>query len=189
MAESNDREQALVAKAIAGDTQSFGQLYERNMDAIYRYIFFRVENEQEAEDLTEHVFLKAWESLPDYRHQGFAFSSWLYRIAHNTVVDHYRRRRFLADGAEAEVHLDRNSEEPPLEQIIQQMEEKQRLIEAVKQLPDLQRDVILLRFVEGMSHEQVAEIVEKSTGACRTIQYRALKALELLLTAEKVAAP
>ena len=184
MNKSTDVEQALVAGAVAGDTQAFGELYERNIDAIYRYIFFRVENEQEAEDLTEQVFLNTWEALPNYEQRGYAFRSWLYRIAQNAVHDLHRSQRFIANDQDPVLYLEDHTEPTSLEHLIR-MEEQHRLIEAVKQLPDLQRNVILFRFVEGMSHEQVAEIVEKSSGACRTIQYRALLALQNSLAGEK----
>ncbi|MFQ5923219.1 MAG: sigma-70 family RNA polymerase sigma factor, partial [Anaerolineales bacterium] len=87
-----DDESVLVSRAVAGEAHAFGRLYESHMDAIYRYIYFRVGEPAQAEDMTEEVFVKAWEALPNYRPTEHPFTSWLYRIAHNLVVDHYRRK-------------------------------------------------------------------------------------------------
>ena len=86
-------EGALIQASIEGDGKSFETLYVRYMEAIYRYIFFRVGDEAQAEDLTEETFVRAWEALPKYQHRKHPFSSWLYRIAHNLIVDHYRKRK------------------------------------------------------------------------------------------------
>jgi RNA polymerase sigma-70 factor (ECF subfamily) len=185
MGRAKQKEHQLVARAIGGDAAAFGTLYEHNMDAIYRYIYFRVEHTQEAEDLTEQVFLNAWQALPDYEPRGFSFASWLYRIAHNVVVDYQRQGKFLADGETPETLVLADDKPTSLEQVIAN-EERQRLAGALRKLPEMQRDVILLRFVEGLSHDEVAAVVAKSPGACRTIQYRALLALETLLAGEKV---
>jgi RNA polymerase sigma-70 factor (ECF subfamily) len=86
-----EQEQTLVSQAIDGDADAFGELYTRHLDAIYRHVYFRVAEVQLAEDLTEEVFVRALAALPKYEPQGHKFSSWLYRIAQNLIVDHYRR--------------------------------------------------------------------------------------------------
>jgi RNA polymerase sigma-70 factor (ECF subfamily) len=150
-----EQEQALVSQAIDGDADAFGVLYLDHLDAIYRYIYYRVADEQLAEDLTEEVFVRAWTALPKYEPQGYRFTSWLYRIARNLVVDHYRLPEDqLAD------HQDYES-----------------LANAIKQLGDDEQQVIVLRFMEGLSHREVAEVIGKSEGASRVIQHRALEAL------------
>jgi RNA polymerase sigma-70 factor (ECF subfamily) len=175
---------SLIKGAIQGDADAFGELYKQHMAAIYRYIFFRVGNREDAEDLTEQVFLKAWEALPNYKDKGFPFQSWLYRIAHNSVVDHHRRQKEILPMPYLENLTTKNDPDHTLAHVIM-TEENETLAEAVAQLPEIQQQVIILRFIEGLNHKKVADILQKSYGACRTIQYRALAALNRLLSEEK----
>lgn len=177
-------EKALVAAASAGDADAFGEIYMRHLDAIYRYVYFRVQDSKDAEDLTEQIFLKAWEALPGYKDKGYPFSSWLYRIAHNTVIDFHRHRKTIQPMPLVEEINWPNESIGTLDQLIK-TEELHSLTQALSELPDTQQTVIILRFVEGLSHEQIAGIVQKSSGACRTIQYRALAALQQTLSSEK----
>lgn len=173
-------ETVLIQKATAGDAAAFGALYEHYVDAIYRYIYLRMGNEDNAQDVTENVFLKAWEALPGYEFQGYPFSSWLYRIAHNAVIDHKRQ-----DGHVVPTPLDCESwesDQPAALESIIKAEEAETLATAVAQLSDDQQQVVILRFVEGMNHTDVANIIDKSPGACRVLQHRALKKLEQLLS-------
>jgi RNA polymerase sigma-70 factor (ECF subfamily) len=180
MPDSPHSEAALVEKVLAGEADAFGELYLLHLDAIYRYVYFRVGDARDAEDLTEQVFLKAWEALPGYRPCGHPFKSWLYRIAHNVIVDHHRRQSTgaipIPDG------LDYESKQPTtLEQVIE-AEEASALAKAIAQLPEEQQQVIILRFIEGLSHDEVACIIHKSAEACRVMQHRTLVALNRLLT-------
>lgn len=176
-------EAALVKRAADGDADAFGALYLRHLDAIYRYVRFRVGNARDAEDLTEQVFLKAWEALPNYRQRGLPFASWLYRIAHNTVVDFHRRPSPEVPLAAADHPVAGSGSQGPgaLETVIQESEVT-ALADAIRKLPEEQQQVIVLRFIEGLSHAEVARIINKSQGACRVIQHRALSALHRLLT-------
>ncbi len=181
MSSSQHDEAALVRRAINGDADAFGALYLQHLDAIYRYVRFRIGNAHDAEDLTEQIFLKAWEALPRYRQRGLPFASWLYRIAHNKVID-YQRRSSNEVLTDMSVTADMTSPESGvLEQIIQ-AGEIEALSSAIRQLPPEQQQVIVLRFIEGLDHTQVARIIDKSEGACRVIQHRALAALNRLLT-------
>ncbi|MDY7080420.1 MAG: sigma-70 family RNA polymerase sigma factor [Chloroflexota bacterium] len=177
---SND-ETTLVDRAIAGNADAFGELYLQHMDAIYRYTYFRVGDVEDAEDLTEQVFLKAWEALPGYQQHGNRFISWLYRIAHNVVVDHHRRRKPILSTSLSEDEVGESKQPAALDQVIR-AEEAAVLASAVAQLPDEQQQIVILRFVEGLRHAEVARIMDKSEGACRVIQHRALAALNKLLT-------
>jgi len=181
MPDSSRREVTLVERAVAGDADAFGELYLLHLDAIYRYVYFRVGDANDAEDLTGQVFLKAWESLPGYKRRGNPFASWLYRIAHNVVVDHRRRQKPVVAMPSLEA-VDRESRQPtPLERVIE-AEEAAALATAIAQLPEEQQQVIVLRFIEGLKHAEVAHIMNKSEGACRMIQHRALTALNQLLS-------
>ena len=181
MPDASYDEATLVERAIAGDADAFGELYLQNLDAIYRYVYFRVARAQDAEDLTEQIFLQAWEALPDYRQCGSRFISWLYRIAHNVVVDYHRRRKPVVSVPLAKECAWGSEQLITLDQIIK-AEEVAALAAAVSQLSEEQQQVIILRFIEGMGHAEVARIIDKSEGACRVIQHRALAALNRLLT-------
>jgi RNA polymerase sigma-70 factor, ECF subfamily len=169
----------LIKQAVDGDSEAFGVLYVRYMDAIYRYIFFRVNDEAEAEDLTEDVFIKAWEALPNYQIGQFPFTSWLYRIAHNLVIDHHRKRKSdpLPD---LELHhsgSNRSNEDNVLQRL-----DSALLVEALRQLEAEEQQVVILRFIEGLSHREVADAIGKSEGASRIIQHRALATLQKYLS-------
>jgi RNA polymerase sigma-70 factor (ECF subfamily) len=181
MPDSSCQEAALVERAIVGDADAFGELYLLHLDAIYRYIRYRVGDARDAEDLTEQVFLNAWKALSGYKRRRDPFASWLYRIAHNVVVDYHRRRKPVASMPPQE-EVDREYQRPtPLEQVIG-AEEAAALATAIAQLSEDQQQVIILRFIEGLKHAEIARIIGKSEGACRIIQYRALVALNQLLS-------
>ena len=176
-----DEARRLVARAVRRDAAAFGILYESYLDRIYRYVYYRVGTISEAEDLTEQVFLKAWEAIDRYEPRGIPFSAWLYRLAHNLVVDHYRARRPtmpLADVGEAE--------EPGIDVVeaIEARLDAEEVRAALLTLNVEHQQLIALRFVEGLSHAEVAQITGKSEGATRVVQYRALQALARALRGE-----
>jgi RNA polymerase sigma-70 factor (ECF subfamily) len=182
---SHSDEASLVESAMFGDEDAFGELYLRHLDAIFRYIFFRIGVSEDAEDLTEQVFLKAWEALPGYQSVGNPFSSWIYRIAHNMVVDFHRKnsRQLLQLDQTEEVKNIPSTQPGYLEQLIIK-EEMESLVNAVAMLPDEQQNLLILRFIQELSHKEVAEIMEKNEGACRMIQHRALSNLSRILKGE-----
>lgn len=182
---TGQQENLLIEQAKNGDADAFGELYLLNMDAIYRYVYFRTSNTYDAEDLTEQVFLKAWQALPGYKQQGHPFTSWLYRIAHNVVVDFHRSQRNKTEmSTQDNLHWG-TEQSSSLERLIQ-AEETAALAAAVSELPETQQQVIILRFIEGLDHSVIARILNKSNGACRTIQYRALSALNRILSGVRV---
>ncbi len=172
-------EGALIQASIEGDGKAFEALYIHYMDAIYRYIFFRVGDELQAEDLTEETFVRAWEALPNYQHRKYPFSSWLYRIAHNLVIDHYRRKKPvpISNG------LMRTYSDPvePMDRMVDRKHEIRLLVKAVQQLNELEKEIVLLRFLEGLSHKEISAMVGRSQASCRVILHRALKTLRSIL--------
>lgn len=177
-------EQHLIKRAREGDAGAFGSLYERHLDPIYRYIYFRVGTTAEAEELTDDVFVRAWEALPGYKMKGNrSLIRWLYRIAHNLVVDHYRRHTLHK---ETEPLFAVTNRSPSVEEIVSTKQEVNQAVQAVRELDHVEQTVLLLRFVEQLSYREIAEIVDKSEGACRVIQYRALSTLRDLLKEENV---
>jgi RNA polymerase sigma-70 factor, ECF subfamily len=180
-----DNEARLIELACHGKFDAFAALYTRYLDAIYRYVYYRTGDSQDAEDLTEQVFIQAWEGLPNYRRVGSAFAGWLYRIAHNLVVDHYRQQKSGARTVELiESDAMGATPETTLDAVIQ-AEETERLAAAIASLPADYQQIITLRFIEGLGHAEVAQILEKSEVACRGLQHRALAALNRLLTAQQ----
>lgn len=172
-------EEALVRRAASGDAEAFGDLYARHLDDIYRYVFYKVGDEKRAEDLTEQVFLSAWEAIADYEHRGYPFSAWLYRIAHNAVVDHYRTTKDERPLDTVAFALADESLGP--EDVLVKKGEVARLLKALAELSDEKQHLIILRFVEGLSHGEVARILDKSEVACRVMQHRALASLSEMM--------
>jgi RNA polymerase sigma-70 factor (ECF subfamily) len=171
----------LVRRAQSGDADAFGELNELHVDRVYRYVVYRVDDVPEAEDLSEQVFLKAWEAMPRYEDRGLPFRAWLLRLAHNLVIDHYRARRAaicLDTMTDGELHdLEGASACDGPESELVARHDSAELVSALDQLGDDQRQVVLLRFVEGLSHAEVATVIGKSEGATRAIQHRAVLAL------------
>jgi RNA polymerase sigma-70 factor (ECF subfamily) len=173
-------EEDLVIRAQQGDANAFGDLYERHLDKIYRYVFYRVGDVAEAEDVTETVFLKAWEALDRYRFRDIPFSAWLYRISHNAIIDRYRAQKDMLVSLESQPDL-RDWADGPEDQL-DALESSESLAWAISQLaPDYQQ-VLALRFVSGLSHGDTARIMSRSEEAVRVLQHRALRVLREQLT-------
>lgn len=173
-----ENEKLHIQKARKGDKEAFSLLYDHYLPRIYRFIFLKVSNRSEAEDLTHEVFLSAWQNLPNYKYAGFPFSSWLYQIAKNATIDFYRtNKKNLALESVPEEKIKLVSQSP--EQLDAEMEFNliKKCLENLK--PDYQ-DVVIMRFIEELSHEEIAASLNKSQGAIRLIQHRALKELKSL---------
>jgi RNA polymerase sigma-70 factor (ECF subfamily) len=181
MGNALENEARFIKQAMAGDFNSFAALYTHHMDVIYRYTYYRTGDVQDAEDLTEQVFLKAWEALPNFKPAGCSFINWLYRIAHNSVVDFHRRQKIVTfESLGGENLPPEDVHETVLDAVIL-MEESASLAAAIRRLPDEFQQVIILRFIEGLGHAEIARILEKTEVACRGIQFRALASLNKIL--------
>lgn len=172
--------QQLVWKASQGDAGAFGKLYDTYLDTVYRYVYYKVGDQAEAEDLTSQVFEKAWEAMPRYQWREIPFSHWLMRMARNAVIDHYRTVRAHSEPSEEFV-----SQEPGPQSQFLRKERSQELLAAIGQLPEDQRAVIMMRFIEELDYAEVAAILGKSPGALRVAQHRALIALRKILEREE----
>jgi RNA polymerase sigma-70 factor (ECF subfamily) len=161
----------LVRQAKSGDAEAFGRLYDATLDRIYRYVFFRVTDAELAEDLTSQVFLKAWDNVHRYKPVG-PFVAWLYAIARNTVIDHYRTRKQSVPLDRAVIKVD-----PALDERVDLKHDVGILQQAMQELTDEQREVLTLRFLADMETGEIAERMQKSEGAVRALQMRALQAL------------
>jgi RNA polymerase sigma-70 factor (ECF subfamily) len=178
-----DWQSELVMLAKAGDAEAFGHLYETYLDRIYRYIYFRVTDEETAEDLISQVFTKAWENLGRYQPSGRPFIAWLYTIAHNTVIDHYRTHK---DTVAIENTLSLASDAPSPHEQVELHFEADNLRTALQTLTPEQQQVVVLKFIAGMTTDEIAGQLRKSAGAIRALQMRALQALAKQLEKDEV---
>lgn len=164
----------LIARARHGQVESFGELYRRYLDPIYRYVRMRVNAESDAEDLCETVFLRAFEALDRYEERGHPFSAYLYQVARNLLVDHYRRQP-ASVGLEEADHIEELDSNP--DTVVLRREQVRGISQALEQLPEDYREVIRLRVVLELPNATVAAWMERSPGAVRVLLHRALKAL------------
>lgn len=172
-------EAGLVRRAQEGDSRAFAQLYEAYFDKIYRYISMRIRNEMEAEDLTQQVFMKMLQSIGSYKSQGVPFSSWIYRIAHNQVIDFMRQQNKKATVDIDGLPLPDTGDDP--QHLMEQQVDIEELKKATRQLTDAQQEVLSLRFTGELSIAECAQIMGKSEGAIKALQHSAVLALRKAL--------
>src|SRR5919197_2627764 len=168
-------EPQLVRQAKTGNSEAFGQLYDAYLERIYRFVYFRVEDQQTAEDITSQVFLKAWSNLDRFSFSRTPYLAWLYTIAHNAVIDHYRTRKVTT--ALDDVQLSQPDHSEVVESDIDLSVEMQSVKAALRTLTDDQQKVLTLKFIEGMSNNEIARHLGKREGAIRALQMRGLQAL------------
>jgi RNA polymerase sigma-70 factor, ECF subfamily len=171
----------IARRAAERDTEAFAMLYQENLDTVYRFVFFKVSNHAVAEDVTADVFAKAWANIERFEWRNLPFQHWLLRIARNAVIDYWRSSK--PTRSVDELYDTASGEVSPDDAVVRDLE-SERLRRAMEQLPDEQRDVLLLRFVEGFSHADVAAVLGKSVVAVRQIQVRALQRLKKILSDE-----
>lgn len=162
--------------AAQADRAAFDVLYRRYLDRVYGYAFYQLGDHHDAEDATERTFMAALRALPNFRDEGATFRAWLFRIAHNTIANAHRsrfRRRTepLLEGLE---RADPNADPAGL---VLEAEEARRVLHAVAELPDDRRQVVLLRFVDGLSSREIGQVMDRSEGAARVLLHRALRDL------------
>jgi RNA polymerase sigma-70 factor, ECF subfamily len=166
----------LLTRAAQGDLDAFGQLYERYVERIFNYIYYRTGSIYDAEDLTEKVFMRALRHIGNYRDQGLPFSAWLYRIAHNLVAnwhrDNSRRKEIpLDDSLLVGQHLDHPENE------LVRLEEREKLVKVIRDLPPERQQVIILKFIERLSNAEIGQIMGRTEGAVKSLYHRTLLSL------------
>jgi RNA polymerase sigma-70 factor (ECF subfamily) len=176
-------EAALVEQAKT-DPEAFGLLYERYVDRIYNYVYYRTGNHHDAEDLTAKVFFQALNHIPGFVHRGLPFSSWLYRIAHNLVAnwhrDHSRSKIVSLDRLAA---VSREKGDGPFQQMVRE-ERREELLAALRCLPEDRQQLLILKFVERLPNAEIGEIMGRSEGAIKSLYHRTLMALRQELVHE-----
>lgn len=180
---SAEREEdaALARRAAKGEAEAFGVLYDRYVSSVYRYVFYRVRNEAEAEDVTSDVFMRALRAIPRYEPRQ-AFLAWLYRIARNAVIDRSRRR-----ASREQVSFEDALAHPNADQVVNPDagllagSDASVVRKAMQQLTPLQQEILVLRYVEGFDTKTISKLVGKRDGTIRGIEFRALAALRTLI--------
>lgn len=164
--------------ALKGETTALGKLYDAYFERIYRFIYYRTSHQQTAEDLTEEVFIKAFRALPTLNGGPNKLSGWIFQIARNTVIDHYRKANPLVSIDEAEnIAID----ETDAIDALQLQSDQHLILTALEKLNPEQQQVIRLRFLEEFEITEIAQMLGKSEGNIRIIQYRALTKLRSIL--------
>lgn len=183
-ADANLAMESLLVAQAKRDPKAFGVLYERYIDRIYTYIYSRVQNAQDAEDLTARTFYKALNKLHTYEDRGLPFTAWLYRIAHNLVANWHRdrsRRRFIPLDSLRLPGLKRSDPE----EIVARSEEHEALWEAIDRLPDDRRDLLIYKFGNRLSNLEIGKLMDRSEGAIKSLYFRTLAALRKDLKAQE----
>jgi RNA polymerase sigma-70 factor (ECF subfamily) len=174
-------EKKVIQDAARGKSSAFGVLYDHYQPMIYRFVLVKVGRREDAEDITHQVFVSAWQNIKSYKHRGHPFSSWLYQIARNQVVDHYRARK-------SETSLEKMDPEyfvlPATAHFdISLKLDIEKVRAAIAELKPEYQDVIILRFIEDLPLKEVALATLKTEGAVKLMQHRAVKELKKILEA------
>ncbi len=168
-----ENDEAVLKKAIEGDSEAFGLLYERYVTRIFNYIYYRTGNSADAEDLTGRVFFRALRHIRTYDERGLPFSAWLYRIAHNLVAnwhrDNSRRKEIpLDDGLMAP-----NTTGHPEHEALKN-EENENLMRVIRRLPDERQQLLILKFIDHLSNAEIGVIMGRTEGAIKSLYHRTL---------------
>jgi RNA polymerase sigma-70 factor (ECF subfamily) len=166
----------ILVKAIAGDKEAFGILYERYVGRIYTYIYYRTGNMHDAEDLTARVFYRAIEHIGRYRQRGVPFSAWLYRIAHNLVANWHRDRQRRQEVSIDEVLNLQEKMDPPEVTMLNRMDVEQ-MMKVIQSLSPERQELIILKFVQELSNAEIGRIMRRSEGAIKSLYHRTLLSL------------
>lgn len=170
--------ETFVLQSQNGNADAFGQLYDIFVDPIYRYVFYRVKSE-EAEDLTEVIFLKTWENIRQYRQGRYGFSSWIFRIAHNVVIDYYRSNNHIEEDLSEAIPDERRLADAT--DRTHRSLNQNLLSTAMRELKDNYRQILTLKYINNFSNEEIGYILNRSQTSLRIAQFRALKALRRIL--------
>jgi len=169
-------EQDTLLRASQGDLEAFGVLYEKYVERIFNYVYYRTGNVHDAEDLTARVFYRALHHIHTYTDRGVPFSAWLYRIAHNLVANWHRDRSRHQEIPLSDAPTIHYKGEPP-EVTLMQTQERDALLRLIRQLPSERQHLLILKFLEHMSNSEIGETMGRSEGAVKSLYHRTLLAL------------
>ena len=169
-------EQEILLRASQGELEAFGVLYEKYVDRIFNYVYYRTGNVHDAEDLTARVFYRALHHIHTYTDRGVPFSAWLYRIAHNLVANWHRDRSRHQEIPLSDAPTLHYKGEPP-EVALMQTQEQDAVLRLIRCLPSERQHLLILKFVEHMSNAEIGETMGRSEGAVKSLYHRTLLAL------------
>lgn len=181
-------DEATLVEQAKSDKEAFGQLYERYVDKIYNYIYYRTSNEADAEDLTARVFFRALQHIEGYEDRGYPFSAWLYRIAHNLVANWHRDRSRHQVISLEDLSYWKTQRDGP-EAMTELIDDKEALLAAIRRLPADRQELLILKFVEKLTNAEIGAIMGRSEGAIKSLYYRTLVALRKDLKLQQAAHP
>lgn len=165
----------LVNKAKQGNAEAFGEIYDLLVERIYKFVFFRVNTTEEAEDITEEVFIKAWKNLDKFSEKGYGITAWLYKIARNLVIDHYRG---MKESEDLENYTGLIDSSPGPEETFFAKAEKEMVFEALKKIKDSYSEILTLKYVNDLTNSEIAEILEMKEAHVRVLLSRAVQSLK-----------
>ena len=177
---ADDIDEDKLLELAKTDPEAFGKLYELYVDKIYNYVYYRIGNHQEAEDLTAKVFHRALDHIPRYNNKGVPFAAWLYRIAHNLVANWHRDHNRRKVVALEQVTLSGGKQGSP-HHAAERSNERELLLEALQQLPSERQQLLTLKFIERMSNAEIGQVMGRSEGAIKSLYHRTLVSLKDLL--------
>lgn len=182
-------ESELVSHAIDGDKLAFGELYERHVTRIYKYFYYRTGgHEQETEDLTARVFVRALKHIPNYDDRGAPFAAWLFRIAHNLLANWHRDNSRHKIIALDDYIVSKLPSEAP-EFMAETNEQKEALLDSVHDLPDDRQQLLYLKYIERLSNAEIGDIMGRTEGAIKSLYHRTLTALHEALDRRNILPP
>ncbi len=183
MPDSEFKEEDVLKSASDGDREAFGQLYERYVDRIFNYVYYRTGNLHDAEDLTARVFQRAMNHIQNYTDRGVPFSAWLYRIAHNLVANWHRDRSRRQEIPLNDIPVLPSKGEHP-ETTLVHSEEQEDLLRLIRRLPPDRQHLLILKFLENLSNAEIGQIMGRSEGAVKSLYHRTLLALRDQISGE-----
>ena len=178
-------EEDVLNRAAQGETDAFGLLYERYIDRIFNYVYYRTGNLHDAEDLTARVFQRAMNHIKNYTDRGVPFSAWLYRIAHNLVANWHRDRSRRKEIPINDVPILPSKGDHPERNLVRSQEED-ALLRLIRRLPPERQNLLILKFVENMSNAEIGAIMGRSEGAVKSLYHRTLLALRDQIGDQKI---
>lgn len=176
MPEQEYNEEDILARASQGDRDAFGLLYERYVERIFNYVYYRTGNTHDAEDLTARVFQRAMNHIKNYTDRGVPFSAWLYRIAHNLVANWHRDRSRKQEIPLDDIPILPSKGDHPEKNLVRS-QEQDVLLRMIRKLPGERQNLLILKFVENMSNAEIGQVMRRSEGAVKSLYHRTLLAL------------
>lgn len=175
-------DEAALVEMAKSDPEAFGALYERNVDRIYAYIYYRIGNVEDAEDLTARTFYQALGSIQRYMERGVPFIAWLYRIAHNLVANHHRARSRWRMASLDELEISAQPSDRP-DRTAEVSERNSALLSAIRRQPEERQRLLIMKFADRLSNQEIGRLMGRTESSIKSLYFRTLKSLRADLEA------